>query len=62
MFLRFVGVFCLALLAACAQQPQRAAEVAPAEAAAQAAKPEPRQPPLPNIELSDQILYQYLVG
>lgn len=62
MFLRFVGVSCLALLAACAQQPQRAADPAHGEAAAQAARPEPRQPPLPNIELSDQILYQYLVG
>lgn len=63
MYLRFVGVLCLALLGACAQQPQRASDAAAAEAAAQAAKSEPpRQPPLPNIELSDQILYQYLVG
>jgi tetratricopeptide (TPR) repeat protein len=61
MFLRIVGASCLALLVACVQQPQRAADAAPAEAA-HAAKPEPRQPPLPNIELSDQILYQYLVG
>ncbi|HEX9179033.1 MAG TPA: tetratricopeptide repeat protein [Burkholderiales bacterium] len=63
MYLRFVGVLCLALLGACAQQPQRAPDAAATSAAAQAAKSEPpRQPPLPNIELSDQILYQYLVG
>ncbi|HET9700001.1 MAG TPA: tetratricopeptide repeat protein [Burkholderiales bacterium] len=63
MSLRFVGVFCLALLGACAQQPQRASQEAPAEPAARTAKAEqPRQPPLPSIELSDQILYQYLVG
>jgi tetratricopeptide (TPR) repeat protein len=63
MFIRFLGAASLALLAAsCAQQPARTGSAAPEEPAAETARPEPRQPPLPNIELSDQILYQYLVG
>src|SRR4030067_3482838 len=43
------------LLTACAQAPQRAEPVQPAEPQAEAA------PALPNVELSDELLYEFLL-
>jgi tetratricopeptide (TPR) repeat protein len=63
MLMRVVSAFWLALLAAaCAQQPARVASDAPQEPAAEAPRQEARQPPLPNVDLSEQILYQFLLG
>jgi tetratricopeptide (TPR) repeat protein len=52
-----------AALAACAQQPPTTEVPAPAPQAAQkprvvVAKPEPASPPLPNVELSEELLYK----
>lgn len=52
------------LLAACAQAPQRAQQqpAVQAKTEAQAAQTEEKQPVLPDVELSDQLLYQFLLG
>ena len=52
------------LLSACAQTPQKPAETAKPKPTVTAAKlPEPpRQPPLPNQELSTDVLYRFLMG
>jgi tetratricopeptide (TPR) repeat protein len=53
------------LLSACAQNPQKpAAEPAakPSAAAAATRPVTPRQPPLPEQELTDEILYRFLIG
>lgn len=51
-------ILCSLLLAACAQAPQRTGPVAPSEPAEPRAEAEPR---LPNVELSDELLYEYLL-
>lgn len=53
-----------ALMAACAQTPKKPAEAAKAKPVVTAAKlPEPpRQPPLPNQELTSDTLYRFLIG
>jgi tetratricopeptide (TPR) repeat protein len=52
-------ILCSLLLAACAQAPQRTEPVAPpAEPAEPRAEAEPG---LPNVELSDELLYEYLL-
>jgi tetratricopeptide (TPR) repeat protein len=48
-------ILCSLLLAACAQSPQRVETAAPPEPQAEAA------PALPNVELSDELLYEYLL-
>jgi tetratricopeptide (TPR) repeat protein len=48
-------ILCSLLLAACAQSPQRVETAAPPEPQAEAA------PVLPNVELSDELLYEYLL-
>jgi len=52
------------LLSACAQTPQKPAETAKPKPTVTATKlPEPpRQPPLPNQELSTDVLYRFLMG
>jgi tetratricopeptide (TPR) repeat protein len=56
-----------AALAACAQQPPTTEVPAPAPQAAQkprvvVAKPEPASPPLPNVELSEELLYKLMLA
>jgi tetratricopeptide (TPR) repeat protein len=50
------------LLAACAQSPQKPAAEPVAAAAAAAQTEPPREPPLPNQELTNDILYRFLIG
>lgn len=58
-----------ACLAACAQAPQRSEPLAQAPAKDEAkvprvvvAKPEPRKPPLPGVELSEELLFKMMVA
>jgi tetratricopeptide (TPR) repeat protein len=53
-----------ALLSACAQSPQKpAADPASKPAVSATTRPEPpRQPPLPNQELTNEVLYRFLIG
>jgi len=59
-----------AALASCAQAPQRAEPAGPGSTAGETktsprvvvAKPEPRKPPLPDIELSEELLFKMMVA
>lgn len=53
-------ILCSLLLAACAQAPQRPEPIAPPARPEPAAQAEPG-PSLPNVELSDELLYEYLL-
>ncbi len=59
---RSLLVFVLSLLLfGCAQQPQRPADVVPEAASAPEAAPVEPAPALPRIELTDELLYEYLL-
>jgi tetratricopeptide (TPR) repeat protein len=50
-------------LSACAQNPQKPAQESAAKPPAAALRPEPpRQPPLPEQELTSELLYRFLIG
>jgi tetratricopeptide (TPR) repeat protein len=65
---RFIVLAACATLAACAQEPSRAPQdEAPARGEARpprvvAAKPEPSRPPLPGVELSEELLFKMMVA
>lgn len=65
---RFIVLAACAALAACAQQPSRAPQdEAPAQDEARpprvvVAKPEPRRPPLPGVELSEELLFKMMLA
>jgi tetratricopeptide (TPR) repeat protein len=65
---RFIVLAVCATLAACAQQPPQARQdEAPAPAVTEpphgaVAKPEPRQPPLPDVELSEELLFKMMLA
>lgn len=65
---RFIVLAACAALAACAQQPSRAPQdEAPAQGEAKpprvvVAKPEPSRPPLPGVELSEELLYKMMLA
>jgi tetratricopeptide (TPR) repeat protein len=54
-------ILCSLLLAACAQAPQRTGTVAPAESRVPTEPQVEAEPRLPNVELSDELLYEYLL-
>ena len=60
---RFIMLAVCAAFAACAQQPQQP-EGHEQTAAPQGVtgKPEPRRPPLPNVELSEELLYRMMLA
>jgi tetratricopeptide (TPR) repeat protein len=65
---RFIVLAACAALAACAQQPSRAPQdEAPAQGEARpprvvAAKPGPSRPPLPGVELSEELLFKMMLA
>jgi tetratricopeptide (TPR) repeat protein len=64
---RFIVLAACAALAACAQQPWQAGQdEAPAQGDAMprvvVAKPEPRLPPLPGVELSEELLFKLMLA
>jgi len=65
---RFIVLAACAALAACAQQPSRAPQdEAPAQGEAQpprvvVAKPEPSRPPLPGVELSEELMFKMMLA
>ncbi len=65
---RFIVLAVCAALAACAQQPSRAPQdEAPAQGEARpprvaVAKPEPSRPPLPGVELSEELLFKVMLA
>ena len=65
---RFIVLAACAALAACAQQPSRAPQdEVPAQGEARpprvvVAKPEPRRPPLPGVELSEELLFKVMMA
>jgi tetratricopeptide (TPR) repeat protein len=65
---RFIVLAACATLAACAQEPSRAPQdEAPAAGAARpprvvAAKPEPGRPPLPDVELSEELMFKMMMA
>jgi tetratricopeptide (TPR) repeat protein len=59
---RIIGLAVCAALAACAQQPpQTVEEPAPAPSVA-VAKPQAQRPPLPGVELSEELLYKMMLA
>lgn len=54
-------ILCSLLLAACAQAPQRPESAAAPEPAASAESAAEAEPKLPNVTLSDELLYEYLL-
>ena len=59
---RFLVLAVCAALAACAQQPQQAEPEDATGPRVVTAKPEPRRPPLPNVELSEELLYRMMLA
>jgi len=65
---RFIVLAACAALAACAQEPSRAPQDgAPAQGEARpprvvTAKPEPRRPPLPDVELSEELMFKMMTA
>ena len=67
---RSIVLLMCAALAACAQPPQRAGPAAPAPATGETkapprvvvAKPEPRKPPLPGVDLSEDLLFKMMLA
>jgi len=57
---RFIVLAVCAAFAACAQQPVAQDEAAGPQV--MTAKPEPRLPPLPNVELSEELLYRMMLA
>ena len=57
---RFIVLAVCAAFAACAQQPAAQGDAAGPQVVT--AKPEPRLPPLPNVELSEELLYRMMLA
>jgi tetratricopeptide (TPR) repeat protein len=59
---RFLALAVCAGLAACAQQPQQPAQDEAAASRVEAAKPEAQRPPLPAVDLSEELLYRMMLA
>jgi tetratricopeptide (TPR) repeat protein len=59
---RFIVLAVCAAFAACAQQPQQVAQEEATEPNVVTARPEPRRPPLPGVELSEELLYRMMLA
>jgi len=59
---RFIVLAVCAAFAACAQQPQQTAQEEATAPHVVTARPEPRRPPLPGVELSEELLYRIMLA
>jgi tetratricopeptide (TPR) repeat protein len=59
---RFLVLAVCAALAACAQQPQQAAQDEATAPRVVTARPEPLRPPLPAVELSEELLFRVMLA
>src|SRR5689334_7620569 len=67
---RVLALVACMMMAACAQQPKQAGTAGETPAAGEVprqprvvvAKPEPRKPPLPNVELSEELLFKMMLA